>query len=341
MLLRISALALALSTPATAQLWSDDFNRPDSTVMGSDWRELAGDLAITNGEGHGNLSSGWSKMHHNSAGGDWRTAYAEATYLPPSGSSGPHVALILGAGGAKNLYTKIQDNDSNGTYDRIFFYNGDNTGYWGSSSFVTLANPFTTARVVMYVGADMDSVVVEIDTNFDGVPDESHTNVGIAPFAAQLGNEYGIGTWAMGRFDDWQVGDATFSGTPDSVSVSAGGSVALSVTLGSSEAFKSYQVLGSVSGDVPGFPYSGVVVPLNPDAYMIFTLLNPNTPLLAGSAGILNSAGAATSVFTLPPGSDPSLVGLTVHHAAVVLELVGGTVGVSTATNSFPFALVP
>jgi hypothetical protein len=133
----------------------------------------------------------------------------------------------------------------------------------------------------------------------------------------------------------------SLSGTPDQVSVGAGGSQVLSTILGTDHAAKSYQVLGSATGSTPGFGYGGASIPLNVDAYLIFTLLNPNTPLLNGSAGILNSLGQATTVFMLPPGSDPSLVGLTVHHATLVLELVGGFVTPTVVTNAYPVTLVP
>jgi hypothetical protein len=130
-------------------------------------------------------------------------------------------------------------------------------------------------------------------------------------------------------------------GTPDQISVSAGGSQVLSMDVGAAFALSPYQILGSVSGSAPGFPYAGTVVPLNFDAYLVFTLLNPNTPLLQGSGGVLNSNGQATAVLTLPPASDPSLAGLTVNHAGIVLNLAGGFVVLDTVTNPAPVLLVP
>jgi hypothetical protein len=134
---------------------------------------------------------------------------------------------------------------------------------------------------------------------------------------------------------------AGMTGTPDQVSVSAGGVQVLQMSVGAQHAGKSYQVLGSVSGTAPGITHTGVNVPLNPDAYLIFTLLNPNSPLLNGSGGVLNSLGQATAVFTLPAASDPSLAGLVVNHAGIVLDLAGGFVVVADATNAAPLTLVP
>jgi outer membrane protein assembly factor BamB len=136
-------------------------------------------------------------------------------------------------------------------------------------------------------------------------------------------------------------GSGGISGTPDQISVSAGGSQVLFVDMDDSLAGKSYQVLGSASGTQPGVTYTGVNVPLNYDAYLVFTLLNPNSPLLNGSGGILNSLGQATAIFTLPPASDPSLAGLVVNHAAIVLDVVGGFVVIVEATDAADLLLTP
>jgi sugar lactone lactonase YvrE len=130
-------------------------------------------------------------------------------------------------------------------------------------------------------------------------------------------------------------------GVPGKLSLSAGGSQVLTIDLDDALAGKSYQVLGSASGVAPGFAYGGVPVPLNVDPYFLYTLLNPNTPPLAGSGGLLDPQAGATTVFTLPPASDPSLAGLTIHHAAVVLDLVGGAIAIVATTDPAPLTLDP
>jgi hypothetical protein len=131
------------------------------------------------------------------------------------------------------------------------------------------------------------------------------------------------------------------SGSPESISLSAGGSQVLFIDLDDGLVGKSYQVLGSVTGTQPGITYTDVLVPLNVDPYLIFTLLNPNTPPLSGSSGTLNSLGQATAVLTLPPASDPSLAGLVVNHAAIVLDVVGGSIVILESTNAADLLLVP
>jgi hypothetical protein len=134
---------------------------------------------------------------------------------------------------------------------------------------------------------------------------------------------------------------AIFAGDVTQLSVSAGGTQNLTMTVGVTHAAKSYLILGSATGTAPGFPYAGQLVPLNPDAYMVFTLLNPNTPPLLGSGGLLDAFGSTSAAFTLPPLSDPGLVGLQVNHAGVVLSLGGGAIAIDEVTIPASLDLVP
>lgn len=150
--------------------WCDNFDRANNTVMGPDWTEWTGDMAILNNHGMGNLSSGWSYMLHTTASDTYADSTMEIDLLPPSGSSGPHVALIAGAtaGSTFWFYTKIQDNNSDGSYDRIFFYSSGNGGGWGTQYFQDLTTPVTTGRVKMYFTNSGDTLNVDIDADFNG-----------------------------------------------------------------------------------------------------------------------------------------------------------------------------
>jgi len=135
-----------------------------------------------------------------------------------------------------------------------------------------------------------------------------------------------VSNWSNGGFvmlDDLQVdfGVTGLSGEPPSLSVSAGGVQTLTLVAGAANAGLPYLLLGSLTGSSPGLPLDGDVLPLNIDAYTLFTLQTPNTAPLAGSAGVLDGAGGATATFTLPAGFGANLVGLTATHAGVVLEL--------------------
>ena len=75
-----------------------------------------------------------------------------------------------------------------------------------------------------------------------------------------------------------------------------------------------------------------------PDFLFLLTLRQPNVPPLGNSLGTLDGAGTATATFALPPGLDPSLAGITLHPAAIVLN--GPGKGAYLATNAASVALV-
>jgi hypothetical protein len=127
-------------------------------------------------------------------------------------------------------------------------------------------------------------------------------------------------------------------GTPGSVSISAGGVHALSLSAGASKAGNLYFLLGSISGTTPGLPVDAVILPLNFDAYFAATL-TPNTPLLAPNLSFLNGAGQGTCSFTIPASTVIGGVPFSAHHAYVVFNLGLGVV--TYASNAVPVTLVP
>jgi hypothetical protein len=108
---------------------------------------------------------------------------------------------------------------------------------------------------------------------------------------------------------------------PDSIPLSEGGSQRFSLKTCVTSEGNVYLLLGSFTGVSPGIVVEGLKLPLNADAYLVFTATTPNSPLLPGSLGVLDANGAATASFTLPPGTDPALAGVTLHHAWVELSL--------------------
>ena len=121
-----------------------------------------------------------------------------------------------------------------------------------------------------------------------------------------------------------------------SVSVGAGGAQILALDVDDALAGEPYLVLGSTAGWTPALPFQGALVPLVPDAYAMHTLAHPNAFPLASSLGVLGAGGTAQAAFALPPGSAPVLIGLELHHAALV-----GLGPVRWVTNPVPLALVP
>jgi hypothetical protein len=132
---------------------------------------------------------------------------------------------------------------------------------------------------------------------------------------------------------------SVFQGDLAALSLSAGGTYAMSLAPGASRSGDTYLVLGSLSGSTPGFDLGALHVPLNIDPYFLFTLKSPGAPPLAGSLGVLDGAGHATCTLTLPPGTAPSLAGVTIHHAFGLLNLAIG--GADYVSNAIELELLP
>lgn len=137
-----------------------------------------------------------------------------------------------------------------------------------------------------------------------------------------------------------QVHVGHLNGDTDSMSVALGGTQTLHVAGGSANAGKLYITLGSLSGTSPGIPIDSVVLPLNFDAYLNFTVTVPNSTILSSSLGFLGAMGTATTRFNLPPAAVPALAGSTVHHATLVFDIPGGGTAI-VASQAVPCALVP
>ena len=133
---------------------------------------------------------------------------------------------------------------------------------------------------------------------------------------------------------------APLIGCPTMLSLSAGGVQSLALDVGAQHAGKLYFVLGTTSGTSPGLPVDGLLVPLNVDGYFLFTLANPGLRPLSGALGVVSGAGQGAASFALPAGTDASLAGLRVHHAAVVVPLAT-LVPVQVVTNAAPLLLEP
>ena len=154
---------------------------------------------------------------------------------------------------------------------------------------------------------------------------------------APVGSEVVLYTQYSGAaLDNFEVKTKTISATPSTLSMAAGGVQTVNISMGAAHAGELYLLLGSTSGTAPGTPAgAGYTLPLNTDSYLLWTLANANGAPLANSFGALDAAGKATSTFTLPAGFDPTLVGITIHHAAVVFDPIP-TLTVTGVTDAAP-----
>ena len=336
----VAIVLVASGDAALAQTFSDDFDRPNGTNMGPDWSEEAGDHVIASNRGSG--TSGNSRMIHATGAGDYVDALAEIVVTAPIDSQLRYVSIILADGGARNLFTKLQDNDSDGQYDRVYFYSNDNGTGYGIGSTATTAQ-VASCRMIQYVTDDGDTMNVDLDVDFDGVVDQHYESSGILAFASLLGTGLGIGTFGPAEFDDWKVtfGAQGIAADVSDVSAFAGGTQTIVVDPGDTFAALPYLLLGSVSGTSPGLPLDGFVLPLIVDQYMFHTLLSPNQPPLAGSLGLLSAAGDSSATFTVPPQFPPIWVGTTFYHAYVVLEATPTLLRVVYASDFVSALIVP
>jgi hypothetical protein len=128
--------------------------------------------------------------------------------------------------------------------------------------------------------------------------------------------------------------------SPLALSLASGGMQSFTLRAGPQSAGDLYLVLGSASGTLPGIPLDGLEVPLVLDAYTWFTAQKPNLAPLVETLGQLDPLGRAQAALQLPPATSPSLAGVTLHHAFVVLDWFG-TWTFMHASNAMPVSLVP
>ena len=122
------------------------------------------------------------------------------------------------------------------------------------------------------------------------------------------------------------------------LSVGSGGAQHLDFHPGPSVGGNLYLILGSLSGWAPGFPFTGVQVPLNLDWYTQFTLGAANSPFFVTTLGVLPPGGTTTASIVFPPQVLGGLVGQTMHHAAIAFD---GSLQIRHASNPMPLQLLP
>lgn len=121
------------------------------------------------------------------------------------------------------------------------------------------------------------------------------------------------------------------------ISVGAGGTQSLALHAGTGHGGDLYLVLGTASGTAPGTPSGGVVVPLNLDSYLLYTLTGPNQGPLVSTFGLLDAAGGGSAAIAIPAGTGSNLAGALFNHAFVTID--PATLAVSGASNPVSLTL--
>jgi len=278
-----------------------------------------------------------------------RNNYGQVTNTP-AGSDFVQVS----AGGEHSLARR-----SNGTVDA-----------WGKDSYGVVSSAPTTGGFKDIAGGQYTDLALTFDGSIVAWGDDTFGLIAGAPAAAGYDDVSSSSAVAMALLSDCNgngvadsldlaAGTSTdFDGNqlPDEceapplyadrfdLSVAAGGTQTFYLAPGEQWELRAYLLLGSVSGTSPGQLLDGKLLPLVVDSYLLHTLTRPNQPPLGGSFGLLSPklpgpGGQATATLTLPPAFDASLVGLTLHHAFLIVELGSGYTYYTS--NAVPTALLP
>ena len=136
---QVGAATLAPSNGSYLAQFSDDFNRPDAPTLGANWNVQVGSYSIiTNRAVSTGSANQW--VRHAVASTPAAQAVVAMDFLPSTtGPSLVYVAAVIGPGGFNDtLFCKVQDNNSDGNYDRVFFYMGINGGGWAPTYYFDL-----------------------------------------------------------------------------------------------------------------------------------------------------------------------------------------------------------
>jgi len=176
---------------------------------------------------------------------------------------------------------------------------------------------------------DMDHAPIIADFDNDGIldvfviggygtsspPTQNHGR------AYALSTEEGTGRgWPMFRHD--MRHSACFDGYQPlmidfpAISGSTGGAADLVLAAGKKNANRHYFILGSLSGNSPGFPLpGGLTLPINWDPFTGIIIQMANTPVLSGFYGTLDLWGQAVAKLDTLGPLPPPAVGLTMDFA--------------------------
>jgi hypothetical protein len=197
------AIVLASSNGVQAQTFADNFNRADSTDLGSNWTHITGTATrvISNSAGNVVGSNNLSLVTSANYSASYINTSVSADIFHSGVAGIGFVALAMGHNGGtaagNGLYIKVQDNTGAGDFDAVGFYTGVGNGLtsvWTDPPvFFNLSSPFTSARMRIWA-SDASTINLGLDTNFDTIDDQvytRHLNVGSMTFGTQAG----LGIW--------------------------------------------------------------------------------------------------------------------------------------------------
>ncbi|MDA1259662.1 MAG: hypothetical protein O3A20_03485, partial [Planctomycetota bacterium] len=145
--------------------------------------------------------------NHTTFTAPYTDSYQEVSFLI-SGFGGDSVSLISGLdpNSWQGIETKLQDNDGDGLFDRLFFNAAINAGNWnGSSLWYDLATPIASGRMRLHFDNAGDRAVVTISS---AAGTEVFYGDGILamPWGPYTGQSFGLASFGDSFMDDWEAG---------------------------------------------------------------------------------------------------------------------------------------
>lgn len=195
----LGILVLGLATSASAQYFSDDFNRPDAADLGPNWSVIGtGSATRTIGNQAGNVvaANNLSLVTLGNYSAAYTHGSVSADVFHNGTSALSYVALAMGHNGTttagNGLFVKVQGSGATG-FTSIGFYtgqNGSSTGHWSNPPvFFTASSPFLAAHMVVWASS-ATTINLGLDTNFDNTFDQTYSrdlNLGTMTFGTQVG----------------------------------------------------------------------------------------------------------------------------------------------------------
>lgn len=192
-------LVLSISLTAGADSFFDDFNRPDAADLGPNWTIGYGSIGISNNKAFSSYS-GPNYAIVNGFSGEYSLTKLSVDAVSTSTDLN-YVALMLGynAGNGNCLFVKVQDQSSgDGKYEHAAFYYGNN----GPGHFFELNTPFDAGRISVFA-VDKDTIQLDIDSDFNGVADQSYTHKYSEGEILGLGDGIGLGMYGPALADNY------------------------------------------------------------------------------------------------------------------------------------------
>jgi hypothetical protein len=216
--LSAAVLGLLLMAPGawayTCGTTLDDFDRADSSNLGTKWTEQAPDFAITGGRAtNAGATAGLMTFNNFAASEVCVDVATNGTTLQYAG-----VALRYGSL-TKNLFIKVQQLNSGTGFAKAYFYVGNNGAAGATPTSVDLT-PFTSARLHVFVVGNR--VTLDVDTNFDGAPEASFASDYPATLTG-LGTGVGLASYGGARLDNFRRPTPGSNPTPGTPKGGSGG----------------------------------------------------------------------------------------------------------------------